>query len=92
MRATRLSCLLRTLTVTLTVTFVTTLAMAVALSFAGAVRARAHSADYPNRPVKMIVGFAAGGGTDVVARIMAQKMSESSIRRSWWRTGPAPAE
>jgi tripartite-type tricarboxylate transporter receptor subunit TctC len=31
---------------------------------------------YPDRPVKMLVGFAAGGGTDVIARIVAQKMSE----------------
>jgi tripartite-type tricarboxylate transporter receptor subunit TctC len=37
--------------------------------------ARAQSADYPNRPIKMVVGFAAGGSTDVAARIMAQKMS-----------------
>jgi tripartite-type tricarboxylate transporter receptor subunit TctC len=41
-----------------------------------ATAARGQSTDYPNRPIKMIVGFAAGGGTDVVARIMAQKMSE----------------
>ncbi len=32
---------------------------------------------YPDKPVKMVVGFSAGGGTDVVARILAQKMSES---------------
>jgi tripartite-type tricarboxylate transporter receptor subunit TctC len=31
---------------------------------------------YPNRPIKMVVGFGAGGGTDVVARIVANKMSE----------------
>ena len=42
--------------------------------FAGT--ARAQNADYPNRPIKMLVGFAAGGGTDVAARIIAQKMSE----------------
>ncbi|MFY9838026.1 MAG: tripartite tricarboxylate transporter substrate-binding protein [Xanthobacteraceae bacterium] len=41
-----------------------------------ATAARGRSADYPDRPIKMIVGFAAGGGTDVVARIMAQKMSD----------------
>jgi tripartite-type tricarboxylate transporter receptor subunit TctC len=40
----------------------------------GAVRAQ--TADYPNRPIKMLVGFAAGGGTDVAARVIAQKMSE----------------
>ncbi len=38
--------------------------------------AHAQTAGFPNRPIKMIVGFAAGGGTDVAARIMAQKMSE----------------
>jgi tripartite-type tricarboxylate transporter receptor subunit TctC len=31
---------------------------------------------YPDKPVKILVGFSAGGGTDVVARILAQKMSE----------------
>jgi tripartite-type tricarboxylate transporter receptor subunit TctC len=38
--------------------------------------ARAQTSDFPNRPIKMVVGFAAGGSTDVAARIMAQKMSE----------------
>jgi tripartite-type tricarboxylate transporter receptor subunit TctC len=37
---------------------------------------RAQNADYPNRPIKMLVGFSAGGGTDVAARIIAQKISE----------------
>ena len=32
--------------------------------------------DYPTRPVRMIVGLAAGGPTDVVARNMAQSLSE----------------
>src|SRR5438874_1925438 len=31
---------------------------------------------YPDKPVKIFVGFAAGGGTDVAARILAQKLSE----------------
>jgi tripartite-type tricarboxylate transporter receptor subunit TctC len=38
--------------------------------------ADAQSIDYPNRPVKLVVGFAAGGGTDVAARIIAQGMSQ----------------
>jgi tripartite-type tricarboxylate transporter receptor subunit TctC len=51
------------------------LGVALALGSAAGI-ARAQMAGYPNRPIKMIVGFAAGGGTDVVARIVAQKMTD----------------
>jgi len=30
---------------------------------------------YPDRPIRMIVGFAAGGPTDVIARVLAQEMT-----------------
>ena len=33
-------------------------------------------ATYPNRPVRIIVGFPAGTGPDIVARLVAQKLSE----------------
>ncbi|MDB5727391.1 MAG: hypothetical protein JWR25_1894 [Noviherbaspirillum sp.] len=32
---------------------------------------------YPNRPIKFIVTYSPGGGNDIIARLMAQKMSES---------------
>ena len=34
------------------------------------------ASDYPNRPVRWLIGFAAGGPVDVVARIMSQALSE----------------
>src|SRR5205814_7579530 len=34
-------------------------------------------AKYPSRPIHIIVGFAAGGGNDIIARVFGQKLSES---------------
>ena len=36
----------------------------------------AFALDYPTRPVHWIVGYPAGGGTDIFARLMAQSLSE----------------
>jgi len=38
--------------------------------------APALAADYPNRPVRWLIGFAAGGPVDIVARILSQWLSE----------------
>jgi tripartite-type tricarboxylate transporter receptor subunit TctC len=35
----------------------------------------AEAEDWPSRPVRILVGFGPGGGTDVVARILAEKLS-----------------
>ncbi|MBR1195329.1 tripartite tricarboxylate transporter substrate binding protein BugD [Bradyrhizobium sp. AUGA SZCCT0240] len=37
----------------------------------------AHAQDYPKRPVTMIVPFAAGGTSDVIARVVAEEMAKS---------------
>jgi tripartite-type tricarboxylate transporter receptor subunit TctC len=47
---------------------------ALALSL-GATALPAAAADYPDHAIKMIVPFAAGGGTDVLARIIAQNLN-----------------
>jgi tripartite-type tricarboxylate transporter receptor subunit TctC len=47
-----------------------------ALACAGVLSGTAHSQDWPTRPIKLLVGFGAGGGTDIAARIVAQSLSE----------------
>jgi tripartite-type tricarboxylate transporter receptor subunit TctC len=37
----------------------------------------AAGADYPSRPIHLIIPFAPGGGTDIVGRVVAQKLAES---------------
>jgi tripartite-type tricarboxylate transporter receptor subunit TctC len=46
-------------------------AVIIAILSAGA----AHADDYPNKPVRLVVGAAAGGGFDVFARLLGDKLS-----------------
>lgn len=49
-----------------------------ALFFFAGLMAVCHAlAQYPSRPVRMLVGFPPGGANDIVARIAAQKLSET---------------
>jgi len=50
-----------------------TLRTILALLFAAALPAAAQ--DYPNKPVRIIVGYAAGGGNDIIVRVMQPEMS-----------------
>src|SRR5438552_9862791 len=57
----------------------TTLTFVLALTATSAglpAQAQERAADYPNRPIHLIVGFAAGGGNDLFARLVGQKLSE----------------
>ena len=47
-----------------------------ALAAVSNVFAQSPAASFPNRPVKIIVAFPAGGGTDIAARILAPKLGE----------------
>src|SRR6185436_6632428 len=46
------------------------------LGAVAAIPARAQQPKYPAKPIKFVVPFAAGGGGDVVARMLAQRLTE----------------
>ena len=47
-----------------------------ALACAGMLGGAAQAQDWPSRPIKIMVGFGAGGGTDIISRIVGQSLSE----------------
>jgi tripartite-type tricarboxylate transporter receptor subunit TctC len=51
----------------------------------------ASAADYPVRPIRLVVGFAAGGPTDIPARFVAEKLGERLAQRVVVENKPAAA-
>ena len=47
------------------------------LAALGMAAGAASAQKYPAKPVRIIVGFAAGGGTDIAARVIAQKLADA---------------
>jgi tripartite-type tricarboxylate transporter receptor subunit TctC len=54
----------------------TALACVTLVALSGGVSAQEDAASFPSKPIRIIVGFAAGGGNDLVARNVGPKLSE----------------
>ncbi len=66
------------------------LSLVVALS--GALPHPALAQDFPNRVIKIVVPYPAGGGVDITARAVGERLSSAcGTSRSSSRTSPAPA-
>ncbi|NBS08129.1 MAG: tripartite tricarboxylate transporter substrate binding protein [Betaproteobacteria bacterium] len=54
--------------------FLTPVLAWVQLASLGLLASTTHAADYPQKPVTIVVGYSAGGGVDAIARVLAEKL------------------
>jgi tripartite-type tricarboxylate transporter receptor subunit TctC len=64
---------------------------AIALGVACLVSGSAFGQQYPNKPVKIIIPFPAGGVTDLGGRLIAQRLSEKLGQQFYIENVPGPA-
>src|SRR5262250_3667416 len=67
------------------------LGCALALALAAGVSAARADEPYPTRPIRLVVGFGAGGPTDIPARFVADKLGEALGQRVIVENKPAAA-
>jgi tripartite-type tricarboxylate transporter receptor subunit TctC len=58
------------------------LALAIALALSIPWQAQAQTEHYPSRNIEIVVSYAAGGSTDLIARAVAEKLQKSSANPS----------